>query len=81
MHIPSAELRTFFHSKQSQESKSIREVGFAEANSVVLNHQNNVLIFLAQRDAHRLCLRMPNHVGQALLEDSECRSSPVAIQV
>ena len=52
-----------------------------EADSVVLHNQQNALIFLAQVNAHRLCLRVPNHVGQALLEDSEGRSGPVTIQV
>jgi hypothetical protein len=34
-----------------------------EAYSIVLHNQQDVLISLAQVNAHRLCLRVPNHVG------------------
>jgi hypothetical protein len=34
-----------------------------EAYSIVLHNQYNVLIFLTQVNPHRLCLRVPNHVG------------------
>ena len=48
---------------------------------VVLYNQKDVLIFLAQGNVHRLCLRVPDHVGQTLLENSESRGGSITIQV
>ena len=36
---------------------------------------------LVEGNAHRFGLRVPDHVGQAFLEDAEGRGGPVTIQV
>ena len=52
-----------------------------KADSVVLHDQKDTLLLLVVGNAHRLGLRVPDNVGQALLEDAEGRGGPVPIQV
>ena len=46
LHVAAAELRSFFHAKESQRAQRVRTSGFIEADSVVLHYQEDVLILL-----------------------------------